>query len=357
MKKFFFILLILPLSFIAQIFKAGDILSGYHDIIPDTLLDFTFMGPQGGPYSYEHYFFDLNGDAISDLKIESFRMLSTGNVPKDINVVPLDTHVYIRFGRTDSIYNTASNSWLKSPIAKPLLTGDSINSLTAVWKKNLYLTRNTWYFNSLIKPLDWVGSIDNYIGIRYNFSSWTIYGWIRVNCPTSDGCYLKDYSFTKCANSPTLSVISTSSVLCASESATITASGASTYSWSTGSTNPDIIITPSVTTTYTIVGANTAGCKENIVVIQNVDPCAGITEYSVNSVKIYPNPVTNILHVFDEQKMNKPLVIEVTNYLGQVVLSQEYSGTIDVSQIQSGLYTLKIITSGDEKLYSKFVKE
>lgn len=352
MKKIIFLIFILPICLQAQVDKAGDTFAGYKDITPDTLLDFP------GPNGYIRYFIDLNGDAISDLKIESFRMLSGPMDAKDISVVPLDTHVYVRFGRVDSVYILAINNWQKSPIAKPLIYGDSINSFVSVWKNSsLYMTRNTMYLNTLIKPMDWVSANDLYIGIRHNMPGWTIYGWIRVNCPNSDGCYLKDYSFTKCANSPTLSVISTSSVLCASESATITASGASSYSWSTGSANPDIIITPSVTTTYTVVGANTAGCKENIVVTQNVDPCAGITEYSTNKVKIYPNPVTNILHIFDEQKINEPLVIEVTNYLGHVVLSQKYSGSIDVSQIQSGLYTLKIISSGKEKLYSKFVKE
>lgn len=56
---------------------------------------------------------------------------------------------------------------------------------------------------------------------------------------------------------PTLSVVSTSSVLCAGNSATITASGALSYSWSSGSHNAAIGVSPSSSTTYTVTGQNT----------------------------------------------------------------------------------------------------
>jgi hypothetical protein len=45
-------------------------------------------------------------------------------------------------------------------------------------------------------------------------------------------------------------------VLCSGNSATLTASGASTYSWSTGATTSQIVVTPTSNTTYTLVGSN-----------------------------------------------------------------------------------------------------
>ncbi len=40
------------------------------------------------------------------------------------------------------------------------------------------------------------------MGIKYQTVTDTGYGWIRVNCPNSNGCYIKDYSF----GSQTLSI-------------------------------------------------------------------------------------------------------------------------------------------------------
>jgi hypothetical protein len=53
---------------------------------------------------------------------------------------------------------------------------------------------------------------------------------------------------------PVISVSSTSSSLCAGNSITITASGATTYSWSNGFSGAGFVATPLTGTTYTIVG-------------------------------------------------------------------------------------------------------
>ena len=44
-------------------------------------------------------------------------------------------------------------------------------------------------------------------------------------------------------------------------SATLTASGANSYSWSTGETTASITVTPDVTTTYTVIGYSENGCQ------------------------------------------------------------------------------------------------
>ena len=56
----------------------------------------------------------------------------------------------------------------------------------------------------------------------------------------------------------TPTVISTNTVICAGTTATLIASGASTYTWSNGATNDSLFISPSSNTTYTVVGANGA---------------------------------------------------------------------------------------------------
>lgn len=48
--------------------------------------------------------------------------------------------------------------------------------------------------------------------------------------------------------------------ICTGSSASLTASGASTYSWSNGSATNPLTISPTATTSYTVTGTSTAGC-------------------------------------------------------------------------------------------------
>ncbi len=61
--------------------------------------------------------------------------------------------------------------------------------------------------------------------------------------------------------------------ICSGESTTLTASGASTYSWDTGDNTPSITVNPTTTTTYTVTGSNSNGTDvETITVTVNTSP-------------------------------------------------------------------------------------
>jgi gliding motility-associated-like protein len=88
-------------------------------------------------------------------------------------------------------------------------------------------------------------------------------------------------------STPTISISGTNSV-CIGQSATITATGASSYTWNTSDTSATIILSPTVTTSYTVTGANTGTCTatQTVTIIVNALPtitvntptiCAGDT--------------------------------------------------------------------------------
>ena len=56
----------------------------------------------------------------------------------------------------------------------------------------------------------------------------------------------------------TPTVVSTNAVICAGTTATVVASGATTYTWSNGAVNDSLFVNPSSNTTYTVIGANGA---------------------------------------------------------------------------------------------------
>lgn len=82
-------------------------------------------------------------------------------------------------------------------------------------------------------------------------------------------------SFSSCV-APTLNIAPSYST-CAGTPQTINVSGASTYSWMPGSslnttTGDEVIANPTVTTSYTIIGSNGAGCTNTITTTVFVDP-------------------------------------------------------------------------------------
>ncbi len=60
---------------------------------------------------------------------------------------------------------------------------------------------------------------------------------------------------------PTLTVSSSSNTICVGSSATLTAAGATTYSWSTAATTSVEVVSPTATTSYTVVGTDAIGCS------------------------------------------------------------------------------------------------
>jgi hypothetical protein len=69
---------------------------------------------------------------------------------------------------------------------------------------------------------------------------------------------------------PTINVVSSSSIICANSTATLTASGAISYQWSDGSSGPSTVIAPSVNTPYSVAGTGANGCSDSISFVQPV---------------------------------------------------------------------------------------
>lgn len=72
------------------------------------------------------------------------------------------------------------------------------------------------------------------------------------------------------ANIPSISISSSSSSICLGQSATISASGASSYTWSNGFYTPTIIVTPSVTSNFSVIGTQCSG--SNSITINVIQP-------------------------------------------------------------------------------------
>jgi hypothetical protein len=77
--------------------------------------------------------------------------------------------------------------------------------------------------------------------------------------------------------SPIVSIFADKINICKGKSATLFAYGANTYNWSTLSNSTQIVVSPTTTTTYTVIGTNAFGCTGQAVQQVSVLPQPNVT--------------------------------------------------------------------------------
>lgn len=163
---------------------------------------------------------------------------------------------------------------------------------------------------------------------------------------------------------PTISVTSTHTLLCTQplqQTATLTPSGGLSYTWS-----PAIPLTgeisPSVTTSYTLTGADVNGCVNTFVFTQSVSICSGIDEQttSLPQFAVHPNPGNGIYYVSATGVQNANVKAEIFNSIGQSILTKEISQNtfeLNLSGFANGIYYIRLINSDKVIFTSKIIKE
>jgi gliding motility-associated-like protein len=108
--------------------------------------------------------------------------------------------------------------------------------------------------------------------------------------PATTTTYTVTYTLAGCSSTGTGTVTVSplplttvnSPTICAGQTATLTAAGATTYAWSTGATTNPISVTPVTTTSYTVTGTS-LGCTSTAIATVTVNPLPVTT---VNSLTI-----------------------------------------------------------------------
>lgn len=152
---------------------------------------------------------------------------------------------------------------------------------------------------------------------------------------------------------PLVSIVTSSTLMCTGESATLTATGANTYTWSTGDTGSAIAISPAVTSNYTVVGTDINGCIKNTVLTQSVSLCTGVEQLEElgHLIHIFPNPNSG---AFKIENVTNELEFIIINNLGEKVHQQQIShelNSVVTTVLAKGLYFYMILQN-EERIYS-----
>lgn len=199
--------------------------------------------------------------------------------------------------------------------------------------------------------------------ISYSYSS----GSSIVNPATTASYSVTGTAVNGCSNTaisnvtvnplPTLNITSNNSLLCIGQTATLTATGANTYIWSSGGTIANEVISPTITTTYSVNGTDANGCSNLTSITQSVSLCTGI-QSSINNLqsglKIFPNPNSGL---FDIVSTSLATYIQITNALGQVVYQTNQQSLINIQHLSNGIYFLQVYDKDKLVGISKIIKE
>ena len=130
----------------------------------------------------------------------------------------------------------------------------------------------------------------------YNWSNGMSGSQITVSPATSSTYTVTGTNLNGCTNtatvsitvnaSPTININANPQSICIGSSTIISASGATTYSWSNGMSGSQITVSPTNTTTYTVTGTNTFNCSNTATINITVEtmPSAGTISASDNQL-------------------------------------------------------------------------
>lgn len=189
---------------------------------------------------------------------------NTGATTQSISVTPSVTTQYTVTGSNGTCVGTKTVSIGVTPLPTVTLTASSPTICPGM---------STILTATGAQTYGWSTGVTNSTGtIAVAPTTNTVYS---VNAQKL-GCY-KTYSISITVNpSPTVAV--TNQTICSGNTANISASGATTYSWNTGATTASISVTPTANITYTVIGTS-GGCTntKTVSVSVNTTPTVAVS--------------------------------------------------------------------------------
>lgn len=165
---------------------------------------------------------------------------------------------------------------------------------------------------------------------------------------------------------PTVTSTGSSSLICTGQTATLTASGASTYTWNPGGLNGTAVaVSPTTSTSYSVTGTSALGCNNVAMVTLSVSACTGIDQIvNVGGYSLFPNPTSGKLNIQFNVTKNTVINSDVTDASGKVVMKQvltfsvsENTQVINISNLANGLYFVTLTNSENKAQTIRIVKD
>jgi hypothetical protein len=201
---------------------------------------------------------------------------STGQTTSSVAVSPtLGVNIYIVTGANGACTSTAQT--LLGTIPSPTITASVSPSIICQGKQAVL---SAFGANSFT----WNGT---HAGSNFSVSPYATSIYTVEGTSTSNTCISTKTILVNVAPSPTINVSQSDSAVCAGSQVLLNASGANTFSWSTGTTGSSITVAPQLTTTYTVTGTAANNCSHTGTLMVVVNP-APVISFSMSKNPVCP---------------------------------------------------------------------
>lgn len=143
---------------------------------------------------------------------------------------------------------------------------------------------------------------------------------------------------------PSISVTPTKTLFCKGEKTKLTASGASTYTWTNnGLTGFSITVNPTTTTVYSVNGTSSDGCVNSTVYTLQVSACTGLAERENGNenLLVFPNPNQGNFEIRSTEKRQLTLFNELGQIITEIELDETNAYSVQLQGLEKGIYFLK----------------
>jgi N-acetylneuraminic acid mutarotase len=262
------------------------------------------------------------------------------------------------------------NLWIFGGLGYDALT--NIDNLNDLWKYHIGTNQWTWIKGSSLQNQNAIygnmgtPGVQNTPGAQWGGVNWTDtknnlwhFGGLGLDSLGNMGALNDLWKFSVCT-AKDLTVTSNGNIICQGETATITVSGAASYSWSSSQNGASIPVSPSITTTYTVFSADVTGCKSSSSITLSVAACQSLIQSDIEGGRysIYPNP-NNGGFTIKSDFHGETLHLTIINNLGQEVYEDQlvHAATSVRTNLPAGMYHYYITSREMIQTAGKFVIE
>jgi len=176
--------------------------------------------------------------------------------------------------------------------------------------------------------------------------------------PNTNTIYTVSFNTAGCAGTstilvnvnplPQINATLHNTAICIGESNNISASGGITYLWQPGALSGSLVtVSPTINTSYTVIGTDANGCSNTTQVSQLVNACTGIKSRDLNSasILIYPNPNEGDF-TLELTNFSESAELILSDNIGRVVFHQTMSNgwtSIGTQHLTKGIYQCVVL--------------
>lgn len=147
------------------------------------------------------------------------------------------------------------------------------------------------------------------------------------------------------APAPNLIVTNSNPLACVTESITLSASGAASYTWTgpfSSSPSSTFQVYVLISTIYSVTGVGVNGCKSESTLLVSPNLCIGLTENANlnHPILVYPNPANRIVSIISETELDLILTNELGQTIKNIRLSSANHFTTKLEDLSEGVYFL-----------------